>query len=254
MLHLRVALHAEHNRDEQSHVDHCQLRLDYVLCLLVPAHVGHELVLLLLEPRAHVLQGLLHALHETLRRVEYHLVAHFLDFEGVAEEQHHCGADSVVEFLLGVVVEGDGLVHLLDDDVVLQVDEQPADSGNQFRKLAHNGYILGELHDAAELGQGGAEGRAVDAAAFADHAAVHEHVAGEVAVEDPVELLAVLPDLPVAALVQLLQLLPQVAALGQVLQLLPHLPGLPLYRRHVHPHVGDHLFLLLQLFVLLLQP
>lgn len=126
-LFLAVALHVEEDRDDESHVNDSQLRLYYIFCLFVSTHVHNKLVLLFLEPFTYFFQPSLEPLEEALWLwLEDNVASHLFNFERILEEQHHCHANSVIKLGFCAVVEGDYLVNLFNDNIVLHVNEQAA--------------------------------------------------------------------------------------------------------------------------------
>lgn len=58
---------------------------------------------------------------------------------------------------------------------------------------------------------------------------MHKHVSAQVPIQNPVKLLAVLPDLLVSTVIQILQFFPEFAAFREIFEFFPELLGLLLY-------------------------
>ena len=89
----------------------------------------------------------------------------------------------------------------MDDGLVLHIDEESAYFRDELGELADDGDVLGKLENASYFFEGFAEIGAVDVLSFADHAGLEEQVSFEVAVEDPIQLLSVLPNADVFLIV-----------------------------------------------------
>jgi hypothetical protein len=162
VFHLAVAFDVEHDRDDEPHVDDGQFSLNYVLCLLKSPHMNHKLVLLLLKPLPDVLQMFLQILEKACsRRVEDDPLSNTLDFHRILKKKHDSHTNRIVEFFLGVVVERDHLVHLLDNGLVLHIYEKPTDVRDEFCEVTDGWDELHELSCAPYFAESLAESGSV---------------------------------------------------------------------------------------------